>query len=535
MGFFKKIPLKVAHLPTVVLMVGYAMFWVELYILRAPFGKTSFSAWGLLGAATIGVLMGRWPGLRRLLAEAKKWWDAQNRFKRSFVSLVGLLSLTILFVGLMASLLPPHLSQEYDSLNYHITVPRQHLIGGFFAHLTWSVADLFPLPLDFAMAPYSLITPWPNKVAFSFFILGILGVAGQLAWRISGKNVWAGIAVLMAVLGAHGLSIQIGVAMFDLIMLYLFLAALDSFLTGNWLLASIEFSFYFWSKSFIPIQVCVLGIILWIIFLIAKKGKWQICSVWQPAKKMKIKKAAWGFVISSLLIGGPFVVKSLYYTGTPIYPFYPGVLSSGSYRNTEMWPSVVERGNQLMDTRNQYGRGRGLKQFVEHFWVLAVPEEGVNNRFDYPLGLSYLLVLAPFGFLFLENLRNRRVDLAAWFCVLFWASWWFGSQQSRFLYVPLLMMSIIVLSDERFLRKSMFFALLVSLSFSCLSVVRAHQSDIFRKPAEVLRDKDRKLIERSASVNRASLVRIDFEDAAFADFAVDVVRPGSVFVFEQQE
>lgn len=530
-NFLRKFSLELSHLPTVLLAVGYVMFWVELYILHAPIGKTSLTAWILFSALAVFFLVVSLPLAPRFVIEIKKWWSEQNGFKKCFVVLVGLLALAMILIGAMASVLPPHLPQEYDSLNYHMTIPRQHLIQGSFTHLSWSVADLFLLPLDHAIAPFSLSTPWPNKIAFFFFILGILGVATQLTWRFSKKNIWACIAVAMAILGAHGLSIQMGIAMFDVIMLYLFLAAIHSVLSGNWVLAALEFTFYFWSKSFVPLQVCALAIALGIIFLIAKKNKWQFVDLGQAMPKMNVKTFFLSFIVFSLLIGGPFAAKSLYYTGTPLYPFSPGVVSTGVYRDKPMWNSVVERSQQCVSTKDQYGQGRGVQKLIEHFWILAVPEKDVNNRFDYPLGLSYLLILAPFGFLLIENLRKRKIDLISWFCILYWASWWFGSQQSRFLYIPLVLMFIVVLSDGRFLRWSMLAGLFVAVGLSAVSVARAHQADLFRTPEEMLRGRDKDLIAMSRSVDRSKPVVINFEDAAFADFVVEISRSNSVFVF----
>ncbi|MCX5681347.1 MAG: hypothetical protein NT079_03600, partial [Candidatus Omnitrophica bacterium] len=273
-NIFRSFRFSVSHIPTFFLIVGYPIYWLELYVLRTPFGRTSWLAWAIFGFISVLILVLRLAGWRKFFVESKTWWEAQGILQKGFVVFVCLLLLGMLLIGAAAALLPPHLIQESDSLNYHITIPRQHLILGSFAHLPWSVADFYSLPLDFAMAPYCLSTPWPNKLAFYFFIIGILGLSWQLAWRISKKNVWACIAVIMAILGAHGLSIQIGIAMFDVLLLYLFLAAVDSAMTGNWFLAVVEFTFYFWSKSFIPIQVCVLGVALGIIFLIAKRIKW---------------------------------------------------------------------------------------------------------------------------------------------------------------------------------------------------------------------------------------------------------------------
>ncbi len=532
-NFPQKISLKASHLPTMLLIVGYAMFWVELYFVRLPLGHTSWAAWIIFGLLVIGMLL---PSLRQwplLIAEARQWWNKQGMMQKFFLSLFFALAFIVLFVASRASFLPPHLPQEYDFLNYHLTIPRQHLIMGSFAHLPWSVADFYLLPLDFAIAPYCLATEFPSKLVFYFFVLGILGVSASLTWKFSKQNVLACLAVVIAILGSHGISIQFGVAMFDLVMLYLFLAAVDSFFSGNWGLAAVESSFYIWSKSFVPIQIFILGVVLFGTYFILKKRGWQLIDSWKIGEIIKSKKIWIAFVISSFLVGGPFVAKNLCYTGTPLYPFVPGMVSGAIYENAEVWPSIIKRGRECTHIKDQYGKGRGLKQLAEHFWILSVPEKNVNNRFDYPLGLPYLLVLLPFIFAFAEDLKNRKINLALWFCFWYWVFWWLGSQQSRFLYIPLVIMFIVVLSDQRFLCRSMLLGLLISLVLCCLSIVRAHKADFLREPEDVLRGRDKTLIEMSTTVDRGKPAIIDFEDAAFADFAVDIVQPGSIFILER--
>lgn len=107
-------------------------------------------------------------------------------------------------------LLPPHVPPEFDALNYHYTLPRQHLITGSFAHLKWSVADLWLLPFQFSLAPYWFSTVLPNKVPQFIFMLGLWAVVFRLAQRFSPTNgIAAGVLALLAVIGSHGFSIPI--------------------------------------------------------------------------------------------------------------------------------------------------------------------------------------------------------------------------------------------------------------------------------------------------------------------------------------
>jgi len=64
------------------------------------------------------------------------------------------------------------------------------------------------------------------------------------------------------------------------------------------------------------------------------------------------------------------------------------------------------------------------------------------------------------------------------------------------------------------------------------SVVRAHRMDFGKSAEEVLRPKDRMLLEMSKTVQKDESVSLRFYDAAFADFPVHVTQNNSVFVME---
>ena len=73
---------------------------------------------------------------------------------------------------------------------------------------------------------------------------------------------------------------------------------------------------------------------------------------------------------------------------------------------------------------------------------------------------------------------------------------------------------------------------LLALGSTLLSVVRAHKADFGKTAMEVLRPQDRMLIKMSESARESLPVSLDFFDAAFADFVVDVVNNDSVFVID---
>jgi len=525
-----------SHLPTWLLILGYPIFWLELYFFDTSHGHTTWLAWTLFSLVALVVVFSNFLSIKNSFKKFCNEFKEYSFFLKFFIVFVLIFVIIILFASFIASLLPPHLPQEYDVLNYHITIPRQHLILSSISHIPWSVADLYLMPLDYSLSPYWLATEMPNKFPQFLFALGLLGVAASLMSKIRKDLSWERMLILLAILGAHGLAIQFGTAMLDIVMVYLFIAAIDSFLDRRFFMGTVELTFYFWSKSFIPLQSVVLIVALSFFCFLANLFRFKVFIFDRVAFSFisfkKIYFVGIRFIILSFFIAVPFLVKNIYYTGTPLFPFAVGAIGENYYQkeDPDLWEIINDRAESVLAVKNQYGEGRSLKNFIEHFWFLAVPEKGVNNRFDYPLGLVYLLIVGPFLYFFCRDLLRKKLDLVSLFIVLFWLSFWFGSQQSRFLFVPLVLMMMIVLKEPIVFRKIFCLGIVLSVMFTSISVFRAHKRDLFKSSMQVIREKDRKLIEMSNHVERSVPVVINFEDAAFANFAVNIKHKGSVFI-----
>ncbi|MCX5704258.1 MAG: hypothetical protein NT066_07205, partial [Candidatus Omnitrophica bacterium] len=225
--------------------------------------------------------------------------------------------------------------------------------------------------------------------------------------------------------------------------------------------------------------------------------------------------------ILSIFIAGPFIYKSLVYSGTPLFPLGVGTFKKISIpQSTERWAELKLKAANLLASRDQYGSGRNLFEFGRHLWLIAVPEEGVNNRYDYPLGLMYLLFLGPFLFYLFSSLRKKVLPLISLWVVISWVVWWMGVQQTRFLFVPLILMYLTVVLSIKMPSRVLLMIMLASILLVVSSVYRAHKSDFGLWGEAVLRKKDLALI-RIEKDNR--LVSLPFYDVAYAPFIVDVV------------
>jgi hypothetical protein len=531
---FKSFPL--THIPSLFLIIGYPAFWLEMYFLSPGPGKTSVLALSIFCLFVISILWIQQNHLSRARHYLKRDLGSLTFSTKCFMLFCTAISLFILLISFRAALFPVHLPQEYDALNYHYTIPRQHLILHSFQHIPWSSADLFPLPVQFALSPYWFLTDLPNKMPQFIFLLGLVVVSVRLLLHFR-QGMIAATLLTIAILGTHGFGIQMGTGMLDLVLTYLFIATLDSLLNGYWILAAIEFCFYFWSKSFMPLEMIVLiGLLFGIYFVFKLMHKHDIrlslgsFDPWFRIYKVKniLKKSFGAFLILSLCVGAPFVVKSLQKAATPLYPFFVGKLP-GLYQGdmtSREWKSSADSANTHLTTKDQYGVRKEAIGFLKHFWLLAVPEQGVNNRFDYPLGLTYLAFIVPFLFLWIRSWRERRFSILGWLVILHWALWWFGSQQSRFLFVPLVLIYLLVIIEIQSYSFILWTVLLCALMLNALSVYRAHKSDLGIKNTEdVLREKDIELLRLNKwyiETGQKGIVPVEFHDAAFARFPISV-------------
>jgi hypothetical protein len=467
-----------------------------------------------------------------MAAEIKTYslWD------RLFLIVSALLAAVMLTLAFYASRLPPHLMQEADVLNYHYTLARQHLMTGSFAPLRWSAADLLPLPLQFSLAPYWLATALPNKFPQPFFLLGLCGLLFKLAYRLgpSNRRALAGTFAAAALLGSHGFSIQYGAAMLDIPLCYLFIAALDSILSDRPILAGLEFSFFVWAK-FPLLYLGVFGSLAALAWIISKAG-WQLAwttrSVSSKPEMFVWRRFLGTFVAGSFFLGAPFCLKTLYYAGTPFFPFGVGAIQTLGLPQGAPLEELKRASHRWLQTVHLDREEAGAEALVKHFWILAVPTRGVNNRFDYPMGLPYLLFLIPVFAAGISCWKDKRVSILWCLTGLLWASWWMTSHQARFLYVPIALLFVLGASlPELVDSKAVRAGLLLSMGLTLVSMWHAHRSD-FRKTAwECLQPADQELVlkGRDPVFQDGQTHEWPIKEAAFATFKIHVSH-GDLFV-----
>jgi len=512
---------RLSHAPTVLLIIGYPLFWIELYAIRMPHGHTSDLAWIVFGLwATIMLMREQ----NALISTGRAAWNEivspSHRWRWLWVAALALASF-ILVIAAWSSTLPLHLVQEFDTINYYYAMPRQHLVRHSFGLIPWSMIDLRLLPLQMALAPFWFSTSLPNKIPQFIFLIGLLMIIGRLVYRLSQQNSWLSpCAACLAVIGSHGFGIQFGTAMFDIPICYLFLAALDSALEGNGVWAGLELAFFALSKPFMPLQFAGLSLATLMLFVFDRKGWLHVEHLSMFSQK---SFNVLSFVITFVLVGFPFILKSFNHTGSPLFPFFVGLFKPRIAHSAAFRATLSESGPQQLAARTLYGQARSLMGLMTCWWWIAVPEGGVNNRFDYPMGLPWLLFIAPFAILLASDLWRRRLSLAAFFTTCFLLSWWLASQEARYLYLPLILMIVTVVTATPLGRSAVLMAGLgAALFLNLVSVYRSDRASFGKPPLSILRPADRDLVLMSRQLETTSPQGIDVNQGGvtYAEFPV---------------
>lgn len=535
---------KTSHIPSLLLIIGLPVYWLELYVFKSNTGQTTYLATFLFMLISSVLLLRNAKSIRQSCVDYFIQFSKLTFFLKAIICAGVFLVVCNVLLAAYGAIFPVHLIQEFDVLNYHITLPKQHLLRGDFSLIKWSPAEFWPMPVAYGLTPYWLVSEFPNKIPQFIFLLGLITMVIQWTRRLSGNNFLSAHMAVFAVLGSHFIGIQMGTAMLDLTLCYLLLASVDHFLEKKWLFGVIELCFLFWAKVMLPVQFSLIGVGLIVLVCVARmiKGNQFVLGHSYVIKQWSIKKVfnvGGLFILCSALIAGPFLLRAIDNVGTPFYPFQTGLINGDSLANdnVEYWEQIELVADKHKGVKNSYGQGRDFVAFGKHFWRMAVPTKmrRVNNAFDYPVGLPILLFIVPFLFLFLKNLKERKFSLGGAFIILYWITWWVSTQQSRFLYIPIVLMFICVASTH-FAKNRLLMSLLVcSVGFVSVSMV-GNTKHVFKHSAyDVLRGKDKALVAMNKTYQRVDgVVVLNTPDVSYANFPVDVqVNTSQVFVIKQ--
>ncbi len=450
-------------------MSPFVLYWpIVLWALGfIEFHLTVF--FGPRNGHTLGVSL--WIALAVLLAElwrcryatlrvAGMLWGEVRRGPALFWLLCAVQAGMFVLAGYEAHF-PPHWPQEYDAINYHMALPRQHLFWGSLQHLRWSAADLWPLALQFGFAPMWFMGATINKWPQLFGALWAFGIVLALGRR-QAVHSFSGWLPALALFSTHGVMVQLGMAMLDLTSLYVLLAAWHAAVHRRVFWWAAHIALYAATKAFYPAQAAILVVAGLGYMAIFERG--VFIANW--------RKLAYGAALATMLfflIMARSIVVGIERAGTPIFPFFTCVFSVTNCQGAA-GESIRAIAAAQFGTIDGYGLGRGAGAIISHLWRISVPAVGsVNNVYDYPLGLTWVLLLVLLAASAPVWVKAKRIPPELMLAAVLWLLWWVTSQQSRWLY-PFIAFGLLATVQLQ-LRANRILLLMVLAGAACISLL----------------------------------------------------------------
>ncbi len=339
----------------------------------------------------------------------------------SLSEIPGIVKIVLLFfllLNILFCLLPPAENLEIDALNYHFVIPWQYFLRGGVVPLDWSITDKYPLYLQMAQLPFTVIGfPWIVKIGNMIALPVLLVTAWGLCrfFGLSRKNSgWA-----IALLSSLALFIkQYGTAMFDL-------AIAAYFLLGFFYLSraslSRKRSDLFWGAILMGMACATKT------FLIYYAMAWGFAYlVWRLFfQRESVSKFDWALAFSPLFMGilflSPVWCRNFLLTGNPFYPLF-----------LQWFGTVIENDgfHKIVIQAMKSGYGRSPVDFILGPLRLVLP---FPRRFDY--WTDPVLIIFLVG-AFVEVKRHWRQiqGFAGLILFLLYTAFFFASQEARFLF-----------------------------------------------------------------------------------------------------
>ncbi len=333
----------------------FGLLWLGLGLLGL---YSSWIAWALL---VIGWALLRRENLGWLneLHALKHLWSGTGRFGKALA--VG----NVALVGgqLCFALAPP---SKWDTLMYHLELPRRYLQAGRFLFLDgnpyWGHPQLGEMLYTWAMA----LRGWETAGALGWcfvavLLLGVLGITARRAGATSGCLAVTALLVGLSFRGMLSWAYVDGLAaLYGYAVLVALLTTLDN-QSRHW---------YRWAACFAGFALGVkltAGILLPIIMLAPILSRKQAASKWWR------QLLAAGAI--SLVVFLPWLLKNAMFTGNPLYP--------------HIWQT-----DWMSQDRLAYYRGTGEALGWQSLWLpLAVTWLGVEGSAGFSADIGPLLVL----------------------------------------------------------------------------------------------------------------------------------------------
>lgn len=376
--------------------------------------------------------------------------------------LLGLLLFALAFGALIPALAPPSMS-DWDTLAYHFAIPELYLKHGGVYRVDFASHSNFPFLMEMLYLP-GLAMNDPVAAKLMNYWVGVLLVLSVIALARKHFNAKAAPMAAMAFAGMPIVMwltttayVDLATALYTVVGVQLLLNYLDKpehkSLVGCAFAAGFAASTKMTGLGLIPL---LLG--------------WLLIDRWVSERKFEWKRGLM-FVGVALLVCSPWYIKSIIYTGNPVYPFFYSIFG-GRHWNAGL-------ASHYTTQQSLFGLGHSLGAFILLPYNIAFNSYAFYDRpglFIGPIFLAAVLLL------FMARYRSRKLIGLTVFFFAQVVMWFALSQQSRYLVPAFAILAVIVAAiayeDERFkaIRVALMAVFISTALFGLLTLWPAIQS-----------------------------------------------------------
>ncbi|MBQ7257329.1 MAG: hypothetical protein IJS60_06505 [Abditibacteriota bacterium] len=352
----------------------------------------------------------------------------QKLSKPNFIAMVMLSVMVLGLIFTLINALSPSISDDWDSLAYHLAAPKKYLEHGGFYYIDYSSHTNFPMFQEVLyITPIFFKIPQVAKIIhFIFGVFTCVLVGFSLKdFFIKGKDRYSTIfgaylvfsmpIVLWLMTTAY---IDITFAFYGLLALYFALLYNENKHSLSLIFCGIACGFGA-SCKMLGLQY-ILIFALWIF----------LYNLFFKAKFKDIFKPLCIFIGVSVIVCACWYIRSFIWTGNPVYPFFYSIFHGKDWS--------VELADFYASNQAKFGVGHSLKSFITTPIWMTIDH---SSFYDVPgLYVGIVLLITFPSMCLLWQVRKKNLLLTAISICLLYIIWFFLTHQSRYL-IPMFVMS----------------------------------------------------------------------------------------------
>lgn len=336
----------------------------------------------------------------------------------------------IIAVGILASVPPV----DRDALTHHLYVPKLYLQHGGMYEIPNVVFSYYPMNLDllYLIPMYFGNDIIPKFIHFAFALITAAMIYRYLSRRIDKQHALIGSLFFLSIPVIIRLSSTVYV---DLGLICFFFASI--LYLFHWVENNFKIKYLIVSAVFCGLALGtkyngLVGLFLLGLFVPFVYSRYHTGQKGQTAKTIGV---FFTFVVVSLLVFSPWMIRNMVWTGNPVFPLYNSVFNhkTGNENNKAITELEVLEQDTTETVLEKYTRMSHIERrriiYGESWWEIALLPlrvffDGKDDTSKYFDGKTnpFLLLLTPFAFFGLKS-RTRQENtekmILLFFSVLF--------------------------------------------------------------------------------------------------------------------